>query len=127
MKDSKNQQEEENRRQLIYDESSRQTDDKAAMVETRGQRKEKMKPFKPLITTPASEDIVTTELLKQKQLSDVTLSKPREMAATGEVKEGKNSSRTSYIIDKGILYREFSSPTVDFGNKISRGCCTSRL
>ena len=117
LKDSKNQQEEENRRQLIYDESSLQTDDKAAMVETRGQRKEKMKPFKPLITIPASEDIVTTELLKQKQLSDVTLSKPREMAATGEVKEGKNGSRTSYIIDKGILYREFSSPTVDFGNK----------
>ena len=41
LKDSKKQQEEENRRQLICDESSRQTDDKAAMVETRGQRKER--------------------------------------------------------------------------------------
>ena len=50
-----------------------------------------MKPFTPLITTPAPEDVVTTELLKQKQLSDVALSKPREMAATGEVKEGKTA------------------------------------
>ena len=39
------------------------------------------------------------------------------MAATGEVKEGSNRSRTRYYIDKGILYREFTSPKVEFGNK----------
>lgn len=91
--------------------------DKVAMVETRSQQRDKRKPFKPLITTPAAEEIVTAELLKQKQFADPTLGRPRELAATGEVKEGKNGSRTKYVVDRGILYREFASPRVEFGNE----------
>ena len=89
---------------------------KLAVVETRSQRRDKMKPFKPLITAPSVEGVVTAELLRQKQLDDPTLAKPREVAATGEVKVGKNGSQTRYYVDKGILYREFTSPKVEFGN-----------
>ena len=92
-------------------------EDQAAMVETRNQFKAKKKPFKPLITAPAADEIVTAESLKQKQTSDPTLAKPREMATTGEIKEGKNGSTTKYYIDKGIMYREFSSPKVQYGNQ----------
>ena len=90
---------------------------KVALVETRSQRLNKVKQIKPLITTPANEEIVTAERLKKKQLEDLTLSKPREMATTGEVKEGKNGSKTKYLWDKGILYREFTSPKVEHGNE----------
>ena len=92
-------------------------EDKVAMVETRSQAKNKLKPFKPLITPPTAEVTITAELLKQKQLVDTTSARAREMAATGEVKEGSNGSRTRYYIDKGILYREFTSPKIEFGNK----------
>ena len=99
------------------DKEKEKTEKKVAMVETRSQSKAKKKPFKPLITAPAAEEIVTAELLKQKQNSDPTLSKPREMATTGEMINGKNGSTTRYYVDKGILYREFISPKVEYGNR----------
>lgn len=93
------------------------SEDRVAAVQTRSQCRNKDKPFKPLIVTPPEEEIVTADLLKEKQSADPTLFRPRELAKTGEVKVGKNGSRSSYTIDKGILYREFTAPNVDFGNK----------
>ena len=87
-----------------------------AAAQTRSQSKSKEKPFKKLkVTSPIGEE-VTAEMLHEKQQEDPTLRKIRQLAQTGEQKVSKNGSTHKYVITKGIIYRENSSPQVEFGN-----------
>ena len=69
-----------------------------------------------MTTPPTAEVTITAELLKQEQHVDTTSARAREMAL-GEVKEGSNGSRTWYYTDKSNLYRESTSPKVEYGNE----------
>ena len=91
-------------------------------VETRSQAKAKMKPFKPLIVPQADEEIVTAELLKQKQGEDPTLHKIREAVEANQVKQcrGNGGGTYSFVKDKGILYREFTAPNINYGEKMKQ-------
>ena len=85
-------------------------------AQTRSQSKSKEKPFKKSkVTSPIGEE-VTAEMLHQKQQEDPTLRKIRQLAQTGEQRVNKNGSTHKYVITKGIIYREYSSPQVEFGN-----------
>jgi hypothetical protein len=90
--------------------------DTIAAVQTRSQCKAKEKPFKKLkVTSPLGEE-VTAIMLRQKQLEDPTLGKVRQLAQTGEQKVSKNGSTHKYVKSNGIIYREFSSPQIEYGN-----------
>ena len=91
-------------------------------VETRSQAKAKMKPFKPLIVPQADEEIVTAELLKQKQSEDPTLHKIRDAVELNQVKQcrGNGGGIYSFVKDKGILYREFTAPNMNYGEKLKQ-------
>ena len=91
-------------------------------VETRSQAKAKMKPFKPLIVPPADEEIVTAELLKQKQGEDATLHKIRDAVEMNQVKQcrGNGGGIYSFVKDKGIFYSEFTAPNINYGEKLKQ-------
>ncbi|PIK60000.1 hypothetical protein BSL78_03079 [Apostichopus japonicus] len=88
-----------------------------AAAQTRSQSKAKEKPFKKLkVSSPIGEE-VTADMLREKQQQDPTLEKIRQLAETGDDKVSKNGSTHKYVKSSGILYREFSSPRVEFGNR----------
>ena len=88
-----------------------------AAVETRAQTKAKEVKFKKLkVTTPIGEE-VTADKLIQKQQEDPSLLKIRQLAKTGE-KVSKKGNIHSYVMIKDILYREFQSPQVEYGNML---------
>ncbi|XP_033096509.1 uncharacterized protein LOC117100801, partial [Anneissia japonica] len=89
-----------------------------AAVMTRSQAKanEVKKVSKLKVVSPIDE--VTPEDLITKQKSDPTLCKPRELAGTGKYKD-RGCGEFEYVYDdKGILFREFTSPKVELGNII---------
>ena len=85
-------------------------------VETRSQAKTRNKPFKPLIV-PTSEEALTPELLKQKQSEDPTLHKIREAAESSTVKQCRGGGTSVFVKDKGIIYRDFKAPNIEYGNE----------
>lgn len=94
--------------------------DLANAVETRAQKVAKEKPIRELKVPKAMSEIVTVEKLIQAQGSDITLNKLREKADSGEEKVTRNGGKSKFIVQKGVLYREFISPTVNFGEKIQQ-------
>ena len=88
-------------------------------VETRSQRQVKEKPFKELKVPDPLREIVTPDKLRQAQKDDVSLKKVKELVETGEVKNGKKGSVSKFVQQSdGIIYREFQSPTVEYGECI---------
>ena len=81
-----------------------------------------MKPFRPPIVPQADEEIVTAELLKQKQGEDPTLHKIRDVVEMNQVKQcrGNGGGIYSFVKDKGILYREFTAPNINYGEKLKQ-------
>lgn len=86
-------------------------------VETRAQKVKKDKAVTELKVPKAMDEIVTAEKLQQAQETDTTLEKFRELSKSGEVKVTRNGGKSKFIVQKGILYREFQSPRVQFGEK----------
>ncbi|XP_006811999.1 uncharacterized protein LOC102803869, partial [Saccoglossus kowalevskii] len=87
----------------------------AAAVQTRSQKEWVKKPLQELkVSSQIGE--VTPEMLRKKQQTDVSLAKLHQLAKAGEAKVSKNGSACRYITVKGILYREYQSPQIDFGN-----------
>jgi hypothetical protein len=74
------------------------------------------KPFKKLKVSPPISEEVTAEMLIEKQQEDLSLAKIRQLVKTGGEKVSPNGSRHRYVKVKGVIYREFSSPQVEFGN-----------
>lgn len=96
---------------------SQESPDVGSAVETRAQKVMKDKAVKELKVPKAMTEIVTAEKLQQAQETDTTLDKFRELSKSGEVKVTRNGGKSKFIVQKGILYREFQSPTVQFGEK----------
>ncbi|KAJ8050336.1 hypothetical protein HOLleu_03495 [Holothuria leucospilota] len=82
-----------------------------AQIESQGLRKLK-------VSSPIPN--VTPDMLSTEQEKDVTLKKCRELAKSGEVMESKNGSSHRYVKENGILFREFQSPKVEFGNVVKQ-------
>ena len=65
-------------------------------------------------------DVVSAENLQTEQETDSTLQRCRELAEESHLKSGKNGHTSHFVKRKGILYREFQSPTVDNNNAFSQ-------
>ena len=90
-------------------------------VETRSQQKAKEKPFNDLKVPAPFAEIVTPDKLRDAQKDDLTLKKVKELVSTGEIKHGKKGSTSKFILHSdGILYREFQSPVVEYGECIQQ-------
>ena len=76
--------------------------------------------MKGLRVPPAMKEIVTADVLRQAQEDDITLDKFRELAYSGETKVTRNGGKSKIYIQKGILYREFQSPKVNFGEVLQQ-------
>ena len=96
------------------------TPDLVNAVETRAQKVAKEKTLRELKVPKAMSEIVTVEKLIQAQEGDTTLDKLREMAYSGEEKVTRNGGKSKFVLQKGILYREFQSPTFQFGEKLQQ-------
>ena len=83
-------------------------------VETRGQLKQKHKPYKQLKVPEALENTNPDEM-KKEQTSDETLKKFRTLSETGDIKALKDGGTAKVVLRNGLLYREFSSPRVSNG------------
>ena len=80
-------------------------------VETRSQKLEKA--LKPL-TVSNPLDIIPTELRTQQQ-NDESLQKIRDYVSSGTVIRTAKDNVSRYIVQDGLIYREFSSPSVRQG------------
>ena len=79
-------------------------------VQTRAQ-KERMEPkTQPLKVPTPITDIVTAEDLRTEQRADPTLSQYYKLVEDGDPRIGKDGSVSTFLVQKGILYREYQSP-----------------
>ncbi|XP_071510123.1 uncharacterized protein [Diadema antillarum] len=85
----------------------------AGAVETRGQKKQLGKPFRPLKVPAPLEETVTPALLKQAQADDDSLRKLRELGKSQTEKVSDHCAVSSFFYENGILYRKFHSPKVE--------------
>ncbi len=90
--------------------------DVSCAVETRSQTLMKGRPFKGLKVVEPTGEEVTVEKLKVAQQDDPSLKRCRELAKEKTEKIGRKDSKQMFIMEKGILYRQFQAPKVDFGN-----------
>ena len=86
-------------------------------MQTRSQAKARSKTFKPLIVPPTDGKSVTPDLLKQKQKDNPTLKKLHEAAEAKTVKQCRGGGTCTFVYDKGILYRDFKAPNIEYGNE----------
>ena len=87
-------------------------ENKAQAVQTRQQvRDDKLKVFKKLIFQGEVVDDIGPEEMKREQKSDQALQK------VTFVMDGSKLDKSSYVDKNGLIYREFSSPKVDYGKK----------
>ncbi|KAJ8036669.1 Protein NYNRIN [Holothuria leucospilota] len=96
-------------------------------VQTRSQAKGAKKATKPLKVLKTPEDFVDREVLEKEQAEDKSLDKIRDLVETGEEKESKSGSRHKYILDDRILVREFTSPSVNFGETLRQVVVPAKL
>ena len=84
----------------------------AAAVETRGMRRRKERPWKPLQSTGGLEITATREDIIAAQQQDESLEKLRKIADAGGVpKTVGKGSQVRYYFKNDLLFREFQSPT----------------
>ena len=93
--------------------------DEVLAVQTRAQKIREEKPLKHLKVAKNIPD-VTPEELKSAQELDSTLSKLRELAKSGDEKQGTDGRNSKFVFQRGLLCREFQSPHVDHGNKFNQ-------
>jgi transposase InsO family protein len=97
-----------------------QNSDVTGAVETRHQKLVKEKELKELRVPAAVKAIVTVDVLRKAQEGDSTLDKFRELVLSGESKVTRNGGCSKFYLQKGILFREFQSPRVNFGEKLKQ-------
>ncbi len=87
-----------------------------AAVETRSVAAKKDRPYKPLLVSESCGDTVSREEVTTAQRSDQTLTKLWAHAENDEPYRitGK-ANKSRYIKSKGMLFREFQSPRIEYG------------
>ncbi|XP_072020266.1 uncharacterized protein [Amphiura filiformis] len=103
-------------RQFSVEKKEVQKTEVSCAVETRSQTLKKGKPFKGLKVVEPDGEEVTVEKLKRAQQEDLTLNRCRALAEERIEKVGRNDSKQMFIIEKGVLYRQFQAPNVEFGD-----------
>ncbi|XP_071949807.1 uncharacterized protein [Antedon mediterranea] len=88
----------------------------ACAVTTRAQAITQSKPFKSLKTLEAVDQVITVENLRNAQNTDVTLRKAKELAENEGVRVSKSNATSHFFYKNNLLYRQFSSPSVEHGN-----------
>ncbi|XP_069138991.1 uncharacterized protein [Argopecten irradians] len=86
----------------------------ANAVQTRAQKREEGKPYKPL-KVPEALGEVLPEDIKNAQQEDDSLTHIRELVRKGDVKERQDGGTSRFFLRRGIVYRKFSSPCIGNG------------
>ena len=99
----------------VISETQIENDDteKVSAVQTRAQIKQSEKPLKKLKVPDMLPEIDQTRI-KEAQRNDETLKRVRELATVETPKRNKCGTTTRFLFKDDILYREFTSPKVDF-------------
>ena len=90
-----------------------EVDEEVHAVQTRAQKATTAKPPQPLKVPAPIEDVITSDDLRTEQRADPTLSQCYKWAEDSDPKIGKDGSVSTYLLMKGILYREHKSPPKD--------------
>ena len=85
----------------------------AHAVQTRAQKARTERPAQPLKVPSPITDVVTAESLRREQQLDSSLSHYFKLAENSDPKIGKDGSVTRFLVEKGILYREYKSTHAD--------------
>ena len=83
-------------------------------VQTRTQSRQMEKPLKKLKVPNVLPEIDQNQI-KEAQRSDPSLKKVRDLAQTADLKQNRNGSSSKFFWSKDLLYREFQSPKIDYG------------
>ncbi|KAJ8022389.1 hypothetical protein HOLleu_37270 [Holothuria leucospilota] len=113
--------------ELILNPDQKECTEAVAAVQTRNQAANKDKPRSKLKVPPLLEDKISAADLRKLQEDDVSLRRLRELANSGSQKENKSGAKYRYVISEGILYREFVSPNIDFGNTLRQVVVPKKL
>ena len=89
-------------------------------VQTRNQRKQQQKPYPSLKVPEVMSQVVSIEEIREAQLADESLSKIRQLAEKGEVRQGKKEAKIAFVKRNGLYFRQFESPRVDKGKKFTQ-------
>ncbi|XP_033736589.1 uncharacterized protein LOC117324870 [Pecten maximus] len=84
-------------------------------VQTRAQAKKDNQPYRTLRVPKVMQDIGTPEEIKETQKADGTLSKYWHLAKDAAVKDRTDRGSSRFYVSRGLLYREFQSPSVGNG------------
>src|SRR6218665_1089767 len=100
----------------------------ATAVETRGMKKKAKALPKPLRVPEFQNENITLEALKKEQAKDSSLKKYWEFSAQKEVPVTNNVDRVvRFVVERGLLYRRFQSPTYNFGDEMKQLIVPSSL
>ena len=86
-----------------------------ASIETRGMRRQKDRPWKPLRTANVFENVASKEEIAKEQMQDETLDKLRQLAQSGEIRCTGQGNEIRYFFRNHILFREYRSPHIKGG------------
>ncbi|XP_072043172.1 uncharacterized protein [Amphiura filiformis] len=89
-------------------------------VQTRSQKVASEKLKKALKVPKVVTEIISADELQKAQADDSSLNKIRELAESGEVKVSRCGGTSKFVCKDGILFREFQSPSVNFGKSLNQ-------
>ncbi|XP_072033312.1 uncharacterized protein [Amphiura filiformis] len=89
-------------------------------VQTRSQKVASEKLKKALKVPKVVTEIISADELQKAQADDPSLNKIRELAESGEVKVSRCGGTSKFVCKDGILFREFQSPSVNFGESLNQ-------
>ncbi|XP_072025725.1 LOW QUALITY PROTEIN: uncharacterized protein [Amphiura filiformis] len=89
-------------------------------VQTRSQKVASEKLKKALKVPKVVTEIISADELQKAQADDPSLNKIHELAESGEVKASRCGGTSKFVCKDGILFREFQSPSVNFGESLNQ-------
>ncbi|XP_071964120.1 uncharacterized protein [Antedon mediterranea] len=89
-------------------------------VVTRSQANNMDKPFRTLKTTEIHQQIITAVTMKTAQQQDVSLAKFKDLAEKQTTTVSNKQATSRFIYHKDLLYRQFSSPNIEHGDKFTQ-------
>ncbi|XP_072037234.1 uncharacterized protein [Amphiura filiformis] len=89
-------------------------------VQTRSQKVATEKLKKALKVPKVVTEIISADKLQKAQADDPSLNKIRQLAESGEVKVSRCGGTSKFVCKDGILFREFQSPSVNFGESLNQ-------
>ena len=93
--------------------------EEALAVTTRAQKLKEEQPLKQLRVAKSIPDLTPKEIRDARE-QDSLLLKLCELARAGELKQSSDGRKSKFVLQNGLLCREFQSPKVDHRNKFKQ-------